>query len=240
MIDWLRKRPLPFRILVYAAAAILAFALAAGVGAIGALLIRGDLSLLGTQEEPPQSPNEQANAPRPQQNNNNAPANQQQEQEEEQEQQQQQEAAQEQRGEEEVELEEEYLAKVGQIQSRAVEAFLDSHKRLLRYDALGSDDLEQMEANEAALRELSTEVENLDAPGGYEDHYEVFASAIGELEAGVGLAHEVVAEPTTATKADFDTYDRHAREGADLLERSNQILGRDYKSIEGVQEISPL
>jgi hypothetical protein len=87
---------------------------------------------------------------------------------------------------------------------------------------------------------LSTQVENLDAPPKYEDHYEVFGSAINELEAAVQLAYEVVADPITATKAEFDTYDRHAQEAAELLGRSNEILGRDYKRIEGVQEISPL
>jgi len=133
-----------------------------------------------------------------------------------------------------------YVAKVGQIQSSAVEAFLDSHQKLLRYDALGSDDLEQMRANEAALGTLSTQVEELSVPQGYEDHYEVFASAIKELEEAVQLAYEVVADSTTATKAEFDNYDRHAHRGADLLERSNEMLRRDYKRIEGLQEISPL
>jgi hypothetical protein len=133
-----------------------------------------------------------------------------------------------------------YVAKVGQIQSGAVEAFLDSHQRLLRYDALGSDDLKKIRANEAALGTLSTQVEELGVPQGYGDHYEVFASAIKELEEAVQLAYEVVADPTTATKAEFDNYDRHAHGGADLLERSNEMLRRDYKSIEGLQEISPL
>jgi hypothetical protein len=231
LIEWLRKRSLPARILVYAAAAALTFALAAGVGAMGALMVGGDLSLLGREDS--RSPDEQANAPRPQQNDAAAERQQQEEREaaarqreaEQQQQQQQQ---------------EEYVAKVGQIQANAVETFLDSYQKLLRYDALGGDDLQQMRANEATLEELSTEVENLDAPQEYEDHYEVFGSAIDELNAGVQLAYEVVADPTTATKSDFDNYDRHAQEGAELLERSNEMLGRDYKSIEGVQEISPL
>jgi len=244
MMEWLRKRSLPARILMYALAGILAFALAAGVGATGALMISGDLSSLIREEEPRPS-DEQAKAPRenaspPQQNQ---PA-QQQEKDAAAEQEERDAAAEQQQEEEEAaqqrEAEEDYLANVGEIQTNAVETFLDSHQKLLRYDALGGDDLEQMRANDAALGELSSEVENLAAPQGYEDQYEVFRSAIDELRAAVRLAYEAVSDPTTVTKADFDNYDRHAQEGAELLERSNEILGRDYKTIEGVQEISPL
>jgi translation initiation factor IF-2-like protein len=255
-----RKRSPARRILVYVLVAALAFALAASVGAMGALVVRGDLSLLGREDS--RSPDEQANAPRenaPRPQQDDAAADQQQQQEEEreaaaerqrqeeqqQQQQEEREAAARQREAEEAqeeaqEEEEEYVARVGQIQANAVETFLDSYQKLLRYDALGGDDLQQMRSNEAALEELSTEVENLDAPQEYQDHYEVFGSAIDELNAGVQLAYDVVADPTTATKSDFDNYDRHAQEGAELLERSNEMLGRDYKSIEGIQEISPL
>ena len=45
MIEWLKQRSFPIRVLLYAAAAILAFAVAAGVGATTALIIQGDLSL---------------------------------------------------------------------------------------------------------------------------------------------------------------------------------------------------
>ncbi len=45
---WLRERSLPERVLVYAALAALAFVLAAGLGAVGALALGGDLEgLLG-------------------------------------------------------------------------------------------------------------------------------------------------------------------------------------------------
>src|SRR4028119_300164 len=43
MTQWLRARSLPVRILVYAALATLVFVLAAGVGAVGALALRGDV-----------------------------------------------------------------------------------------------------------------------------------------------------------------------------------------------------
>ena len=45
---WVRERSLPARVLIYAALAALAFVLAAGVGAVGALALRGDVEgLLG-------------------------------------------------------------------------------------------------------------------------------------------------------------------------------------------------
>ncbi|CAA9402282.1 MAG: hypothetical protein AVDCRST_MAG01-01-1108 [uncultured Rubrobacteraceae bacterium] len=51
---WLRGRSLPVRVLLYAALAALAFVLAAGVGAVGALALRGDLAVLlkGSQARP--------------------------------------------------------------------------------------------------------------------------------------------------------------------------------------------
>jgi len=242
MIEWLRKRPPIVRVLVYAAAAILVFAVAAGVGAVGALMLRGDLGV--PRAEQPQQADEQGNAPRPQQEEaaaqqdeaggqqDAAPAAQQKDAAAEQQQQQEEAAAQ--------QSEADYLARVGEIQSNVVEAFLDTHEKLLRYDALTADDLQKMQANRATLQELSAELGNIDPPQKYAAQYEVFRSAIGELNEAVGLAYEVVADPTTATKAEFDEYDRLAREAGGGLRRSNEMLGRDYKTLEGVREISPL
>src|SRR5215211_8438736 len=71
MIDWLRNRSLPARILLYATVATLAFVLAAGAGAIGALMLRSDLTL--PSGEGPGSSREQANAPQPQGDTDRAP-----------------------------------------------------------------------------------------------------------------------------------------------------------------------
>jgi hypothetical protein len=202
--------------------------------------LRGDLGLPRAEE--PQPSEEQGNAPRPQEKDaagqqneagqqQDAPAAQ------------QKDAAAEQKQAEEAaaqQSEAEYLARVGDIQSNAVETFLDSHNKLLRYDALGADDVEKMQANEAALRGLITQVDDLDPPQGYEEQHGVFRSAINELYEAVRVAYDVVANPTTATKSDFDEYDRHTREGASGLQRSNELLGRDYRTVEGVQEVSPL
>ena len=48
MIEWLKQRSFPMRVLLYAAAAIVAFAVAAGVGAMMAFIMQGDLSLPAT------------------------------------------------------------------------------------------------------------------------------------------------------------------------------------------------
>src|SRR3712207_1608149 len=58
-IEWLRKRSLPIR--VYVAAAMLVFAVAVGVGATTALMVRGDLSLPASKE--PRASGQQGNTP---------------------------------------------------------------------------------------------------------------------------------------------------------------------------------
>lgn len=211
MIEWLRKRSLPVRILVYAVAATLAFAVAAGVGATTAVMLQGDLSLPGKEE--PRQPGDREDVPRSQE---------------------QEDAAQ--------QSEAEYVARVGDIQDKSVEAFLDSHDKLMRYDALTSDDIEEMQANEAALQGFTNQVDSLDPPQEYREQYEMFRTAINELHEATKLAYSLAADPIAATKSEFDEHDRHVDQAAARLQRSNEILGRDYKTIEGahVEEISPL
>jgi hypothetical protein len=199
---------------MYVLIAVLAFGLAAGVGAMAALILSGDPKL--SQREEPRPLEEQRDDS-----------------------QRQQDIAAEQEAVSQ-QSEAEYVGKIGDIQGDAVEAFLDSHDKLLRYDALTSDDVEEMRANETTLKTLSSQVDGLDPPQGYEEHYRVFDSAIAELNQAVQVAYDVVADPITATKTEFDDYDRHAQEAAERLQRSNEILGRDYRTIEGVREISPL
>jgi hypothetical protein len=227
-MQWLRKRSLPVRVSVYAAAVILAFALAAGVGAVGALMLRGDPNLSGREE--PQPLDEQNNAARPQTKDaaeqKDAVS--------------QQKDTAEQKDAASQQSEAEYVGKVGDIQGNAVEIILDSHNKLLRYDVLTNDDLEELQANEAALQELADQVDNLDRPQEYVGQYEVFRSAIDELHVAAQLAYELVADPTAATKSKFDEYDRRVAEADDRLQDSNERLGRDYETVGGVQEISPL
>jgi hypothetical protein len=212
MMDWLRKRSPGSRILVYPAAAVLAFAMAAGVGAMGALMLPGDGGSggsPGSAESLP--PNEQGNAAQSQQKEDAS---------------QQSEA--------------EYVARVGDIQADSVETFLDSHDRLLRYDTLTADDVEEMQANQEALQEFTKQVDGLDPPQRYGEQYEAFRSAISELRTAAKLAHNLTADPTAATQSGFGEYDRHVNEAAAGLKRSNEILGRDYKTIEGVQRVNLL
>jgi hypothetical protein len=133
-----------------------------------------------------------------------------------------------------------YTSEIGKIQSRSVETFLDSHDRLLRYDALTANDVEEMKANKAALQGFSDQVDALDPPQEYREHYEAFRSAINELREAAQLAYTFASDPTAATQSRFEEYDRHVNEAAVRLERSNEILGRNYKTIEGVQRVSPL
>jgi hypothetical protein len=235
MIQWLRKRSLPMRVLAYAVAAIVAFGLAAGVGGMGALMLRGDLNLPGREEPQPLDKQKSAAGPQEKDVAEQKGAAEQKDTAE------QEDAAPQPEREEAAQQEEaEYIKKVGDIQGRAVEISLDSHNKLLRYDVLTNDDLQELRANEAALREFADQVVNLDPPQGYEGQYEVFRSAIDELHAAAQLAYELVADPTAATKLTFDEYDRRVAEANGGLQESNERLGQDYETVGGVQEISPL
>jgi hypothetical protein len=134
----------------------------------------------------------------------------------------------------------EYVSTVGRIQSEAVKTLLDSHDKLLRYDILTTDDVREMRANESALRGFAARVDGLDPPRRYVGQYEVFRSAINELHEAAQLAYGLVADPTVATKTDFDEYDRRVSEAAGRLRQSNETLARNYRSIGDVQEVSPL
>ena len=209
---------------MYAVAAMLAFAVAVGVGATAALLLQGDLSLPTRGE--PQPAGEQGNAPQRQGAANDRS--------------QQKEAGPGQKENASQQDEAEYTSKVGDIQSKSVETFLDSHERLLRYDALTAEDVEEMQANQAALQGYTDQVRELNPPRRYGEQYEVFRSAINELYQAAQIAYDLAADPTAATQSGFVEYDRHVNQAATYLKKSNEMLGRDYKRIEGVQEVSPL
>jgi hypothetical protein len=48
----------------------------------------------------------------------------------------------------------------------------------------------------------------------------------------------LAADPISATQADFEDYDRLVDEATADLQQSNEILGKDYKTIEGVRSVS--
>jgi hypothetical protein len=131
-----------------------------------------------------------------------------------------------------------YLDTVGEIQNGAVEASLESNSKLLRYDSLNPDDLKKMEANYDTLGDYKDRVEDLDPPEEYEGQYKVFVLAIDELYAANELAYRMVADPTSATQAGFEAYDQHVDRATAYLQRSNEILDRDYKTTETAQDTS--
>lgn len=133
----------------------------------------------------------------------------------------------------------EYVGTVGDIQSGAVETFLESHEKLSRYDALTADDVGEMKANETALRDMADRAADLAPPREYEEQHEVFGSAIDELREAAWLAHVMAADPVAAAELGFDEYDGHVNEASALLRRSNDLLGKDYEAIGDVREVSP-
>jgi len=204
----LRALPVPLKIVAYAAAAAALLAVAAGVGAIAALT-------LGPEEGFPEGAKpEQAGKAKPGQEN----------------------AAE--VGASDGSPKAAYLSKVADIQNKSVEAALKSNDMLFRYDSLTADDVEDMQANYATLRASSDKVKGLDPPGKYGDQYEVFVVAIDELRDANELAYRLAADPTSATQADFEAYDRHIDSATTHLQRSNEMLGQDYKTTQTAQETS--
>jgi hypothetical protein len=205
------------RVLVYILAVPLAFAAAAGVGVMATLIMQDDLSLPVSEKLQPsegqgnaQQSESQSNA---QQSESQSNAQQ---------------------------SEADYMSKVGKLQSESVKTFLDSHNDLLRYDALTADDVDKMENNQDTLGELADQADNLKPPQKYRQQHETFNSAISELHEAGQLAYNMASDPTAATQSGFEEYDRHVNEAAANLRRSNEILGRDYKTIGSVQRVTPL
>ncbi len=200
------KRLLRFRrVLVYIVVVVLAFGLAMGVGAIGALLLRGDLSFFKGGEPGPRGKEDAA--------------------------QQEEDAS--------LPSEANYVARVNDIQTNAVKTFLDSHEELARYDALTANDVDKMENNQDTLGELADQTDTLKPPQKYREQHETFSSAISELHEAGQLAYGMASDPTAATQPRFEEYDRHVNEADAKLRRSNETLGRDYRTIGGVQRVSP-
>jgi Spy/CpxP family protein refolding chaperone len=131
-----------------------------------------------------------------------------------------------------------YLNKVASIQNESVEASLRSNAKLLRYDGLTADDIEEMKADYVTLESSVRRARDLAPSAENEDQYKVFVLAIGELRDANELAYRLAADPFSATQADFEAYDRHVDRATAYLRRSNEILGKDYKTTGAAQEIS--
>ena len=235
MTNWVRGRSLPIRVLLYAVLGVLIFSLAAGVGAMAALIWSGDVS--PSTGEGVQPPDEQQVESAQQREDSVG----------------REEVAVERkdvasgqdktvadRGATESQAEEaEYAGAVGDIQTEAVETFLSSHEKLLRYDALSPGDVEEMEANATTLQRMNARATNLAPPEKYEQQHEVFTAAIDELHEAVRLAHGMAADPIATDQNGFNEYDGHVNEASELLQRSNELLGKEYEVIGDVREVSP-
>jgi hypothetical protein len=241
MTHWVRTRSPLVRTLVYAALAILAFALAAGLGAVGALMLRDDLT--GSPERQAPQPADRQDSDRAQREDGNAKDGAAEQDEAAAEQKgvasRQEQAAADRSADASQRDDAEYVDAVEDIQTNAVETFLNSHEKLLRYDALAADDVQEMGANETALQGMADRAADLAPPRKYEEQHEVFGSAIDELHEAARLAYGMAADPVAAAGLGFDEYDGHVTEASSLLRRSNALLGEDYEAIEGVREVSP-
>jgi hypothetical protein len=208
-MQWLRTLPVPLKIVAIAAAVL---AVAAGMGVVVALT-------LGANEGPPGgTKTEQTGQYKPEQGGrpmdvaeksaSTGPS----------------EAA--------------YLEEVADIQNGSVEASLRSNNKLLRYDGLTAEDVEELKADYVALENYVRRARNLAPSAEHEDQYKVFVLAIDELRDANELAYRVAADPSSATQMDFEAYDRHVDRATAYLRRSNEMLGEDFKAAGAAQEIS--
>jgi hypothetical protein len=131
-----------------------------------------------------------------------------------------------------------YLDEVADIQNGSVETVLRSNNKLLRYDGLTAEDVEELKADYVALENYARRTRDLTPSAEHEDQYRVFVLAINELRDANELAYRLAADPSSATQTDFEAYDRHVNRATAYLRRSNEMLGKDYKAAEAAQEIS--
>ena len=214
----LQNLPVPLRIVAYAAAAAALLAIAAGVGAIAALTFGSD------EGSPEEAKPERAEKANPGQG-----------------------GGQEDAGEGEAgggegasdgSSKAAYLNEVANIQKGSVELSLQSNNKLRRYDSLTAGNIEDMKADAAALEIYGSRARDLNPPTEYEDQHRVFVRAISELRDAGELAYRLASDLQSATQADFEAYDRHVDRATAYLRRSNEMLGKDYKTTQAAQEIS--
>ena len=131
-----------------------------------------------------------------------------------------------------------YLDEVADIQNGSVDIALRSNDKLLRYDGLTAEDVEELKADYVALENYTGRARDLAPPAEHEDQYKVLVLAISVLRDANELAYHLAADPSSATQTDFEAYDRHMDRATTYLRRSNEMLGKDYKTTGAAQEIS--
>jgi hypothetical protein len=134
---------------------------------------------------------------------------------------------------------EEYVGKVGDIQSKSVKVLLETEEKLRRYDTLSADDVSKMVASRSSLKGLTDQARSLNPPQEYEWQYKVFRSAIDEMYEASTVAYSLAADPVSATQADFDAYYSFVEEADADLRTSNNSLKRNYDTIETARGSGP-
>jgi hypothetical protein len=208
-MQWLRTLPIPLKIAAIAAAVL---AVAAGMGVVVAL------SLGANEGQPESAKSERAGEANPEQGGRPEDVGE--------------------KGASDRSSEAAYLDEVADIQNGSVEASLRSNNKLLRYDGLTAEDVDELKADYAALESYARRARDLAPSAEHEDQYKVFVLAIGELRDANELAYRLAADPSSATQTDFEAYDRHVDRATAYLRKSNEMLGKDYKTFGGAQEIS--
>ena len=211
MMQRLQHLPISFRILALVAATLAVLALAAGVGVMAALTLGSDGG------SPEGAKPERAVGANPGKGGKSEDAE---------------------GGASDAPSRAAYSNSVAGIQNGSVKASLESNDKLLRYDGLAANDVREMKANYVAVESYARRAEDLAPPAKYENQYEVFVLAIGELRDADELAYRLAADPSSATQTDFEAYDRHVDKATAYLRRSNELLGKGYETTGGAQEVS--
>jgi hypothetical protein len=208
----LRTLPIPLKIVAYATAAAAVLVVAAGMGVVAALT-------LGANEGPPEGAKpERAEEANPMQGGRPEDVAE--------------------KAASDGSSEAAYLDEVADIQNGSVETSHRSNNKLLRYDGITAEDVEELKADYIALENYARRARDLAPSAEHEDQYKVFVLAINELRDANELAYRLVADPSSATQTDFEAYDRHVDRATAYLRRSNEMLGEDHKTTGAAQKIS--
>jgi hypothetical protein len=222
MMQKLQQLPVPLKLLAFAAAAMVVLAVAAGVGVMAALALGpdgGSPQGAKTQRvsevnlEQGDRPEENAQTGVSDTRNTKEKAS-------------------------DAPSEAAYLDEVASIQNGSVEASLQSNDKLLRYDGLTAGDVEEMKANFVALESYVRRARDLAPSAEHKDQYKAFVLAISELRDANELAYRLVADPSSATQTDFEAYDHHVDRATAYLRRSNEMLGKYYKTTASAEKVS--
>lgn len=119
---------------------------------------------------------------------------------------------------------EEYLDEVKETNVAAVEAFLEIDKKLRKTGSLTPDDLRVIEDKSEVVGETLDRVERLDPPKEYEEQYELFRSAIVDLDEAAGLAYSIASDPASITPATPERYDLLLDRASFRLQQSDEML----------------